>query len=92
MFNDKQIELSHMLFDKLKGAFPEIQLVDVTEAAYDPSHIWVNVVLPDDEEREIALREMAAEISADILLDYGYGITISSAWTAGHEAPTAKVA
>ncbi|MCP4549157.1 MAG: hypothetical protein GY835_22110 [bacterium] len=92
MFNDKQMELSYMLFDKLKGKFPDIQLADITEAAYDPSHIWVNVFMPDNEDREIALREMAAEISADILLDYGYGITISSAWIPDYKAQAQKIA
>ncbi len=79
MFNDKQIELSNMLFEKVKTRFPEIQLVDITEAAENPTSIWVNVVMPSDEDREIEAREMASEISADILLDYGYHITISSA-------------
>ncbi len=65
MFNDKQMELSHMLFDKLKSKFPEIQLADITEAAYDPGHIWINVFMPDNEDREIALREMAAEARRD---------------------------
>lgn len=92
MFNDKQMELSQMLFDKLKEHFPEIRWVDVTEAAYDPSHIWVNVVMPDDEDREITMCEMAAEISADILLDFGYGITISSACAPEHEVSAKKVA
>ncbi len=92
MFNDKQMELSHMLFGKLKSEFPEIRLIDVTEAAYDPSHVWVNLIMPDDEDREIALCEMAAEISADILLDYGYGITIGSASNPGEEAPAKKAA
>jgi len=76
MFNEKQIELSKTLFDRLKKRFQEIALVDVTESAENPYHIWVNIVMPDDEDREIELREMASEISTDILMDYGYHITI----------------
>ncbi|MCP4590564.1 MAG: hypothetical protein GY842_07460 [bacterium] len=79
MFNDKQIELSNMLFERLKHRFSEVNLVDITESAENPNHIWVNLVMPDDEDREIELREMAGEISTDILLDYGYHITIISA-------------
>jgi len=78
MMNEKQIELSRMLFDQLKQKFPEIELVSITESAENPNSIWVNIIMPDDEDREIELREMAAEISTDILLDYGYHIlTIS---------------
>lgn len=72
MINDKQIELSRMLFDKLKDKFSEIELIDVTESPENPNTLWVIIAMPDDDDREIALREMASEISADILLDYGY--------------------
>ncbi len=86
MFNEKQMDLSHMLFGKLKNKFPEIELVDITETAYNPNNIWVNIVMPSDEDREIELCEMAAEISTDILLDYGYKITVSSASIQAEEA------
>ncbi len=76
MFNDKQFELSTMLFEKLKSQFPEIELEGVTESAENPNHIWVNVVMPRDEDREFQLRDSASEISTDILVDYGYHITI----------------
>lgn len=79
MINTKQVELGRILFDKLKLKFPELELVNITESYEDPNHLWVNVLLPEDEEREIAIREMASEISMDILLEYGYLITISSA-------------
>ena len=36
-------------------------------------------MMPIDEDRKIALREMASEISTDILLDYGHHITVSTA-------------
>lgn len=81
MFNEKQIELSYMLFERLKSEFPEIELVSVTETAYNPNDIWVNIIMPSDEDREFEMREIAAEISADILSDYGYVILISSAST-----------
>ena len=76
MFNEKQIELSTMLFDRLKNRFKEIALVGVTESAENPYHVWVNIVMPADEDQEIELRELASEISTDILMDYGYHITI----------------
>ncbi|MCP4661273.1 MAG: hypothetical protein GY856_38200 [bacterium] len=79
MFNEKQVELSQMLFAKVKDRFPEVELVDITETAYNPSNIWVNITMPSDEDRLIELEDVSAEISTDILLDYGYHITISSA-------------
>jgi hypothetical protein len=83
MINIKQCELSQMLFDRLKQQFPEINLVDITESIENPNHMWVNIILPSDEDREIEIRELASEISTDLLLDYGYHITISSASTVG---------
>ncbi len=78
MFNFKQIELSNMLFDRLREKFPEIRLVGITEGCENPNDVWVNIICPEDEDREIELGEMASEISTDILLDYGYSILISS--------------
>jgi len=79
MMNFKQRELGQTLFDKLKQQFPELELVGFSEGPEDPSDILVNVIMPDDEDREIAVRELAAEISTDILMDHGYLIIISSA-------------
>lgn len=35
--------------------------------------------MPEDEDREITMGKLASDISTDILVDYGYHITISSA-------------
>lgn len=81
MFNLKQTELSHMLFERLKDRFSEIELDGIIESAENPQHVWVSIVMPGDEDREIELQEMAGEISTDILLDYGYHISIVAAET-----------
>ncbi len=78
MINFKQRELSQMLFDKLKKRFPELELVDIIESPENSNSIWVNVIMPDDEDREIEVREMASELSADIHMDYGYHILVLS--------------
>ncbi len=78
MFNFKQMELSNMLFGRLKKKFPEIKFVGLTEGCDNPNDIWVNIIYPENEDREIELGEMASEITTDILLDYGYNILISS--------------
>ena len=76
MINDKQIELSRMIFDKLKVKFPEIELVDIVESPENPNTIWVRISMPDDDDKEIELLEMGGEMSADILLDYGHHILV----------------
>jgi hypothetical protein len=78
MFNFKQKELSYLLFERLKEKFPETKLVSITPSWENPEDIWVNIIYPEDEDREMELRELAAEISTDILLDYGYSISITS--------------
>jgi len=72
MINFKQRELSHMLVDKVKARFPEVEMVDIMESPENPYSLWIKVIMPDDEDREIEARKMASEISADILMDYGY--------------------
>jgi hypothetical protein len=79
MTNFKQIELAEGLFNKLKVKFPEIELVNITEGPENPDSLRVRIIMPEDDDRRILLREMAAEISTDILLDYGYDILIRSA-------------
>ena len=76
MINDKQRELSRMVFDKLKDKFPEIEFVNIVESPENPNTIWVRVTMPDDDDQEIELLEMGGEMSADILLDYGYHILV----------------
>jgi len=78
MINFKQLELSHVIFDKLKQRFPELELVNIIESPESPFSVWVNVIMPDDEDRELEVRQMASELSADIHMDYGYHILVLS--------------
>jgi hypothetical protein len=76
MINFKQEELAQELFSVLKNRFPEIGLINVTESPANYSDVWVNITAPQDEDREIELIELAGEKTTDILLDYGYYISI----------------
>lgn len=76
MINFKQEELAREFFSSLKRHFPEVSLINVTESPADSRAVWVNVTAPDDEDREIDLIEFAGERTTDILLDYGYYISI----------------
>jgi hypothetical protein len=91
MMNLKERELSNQLFTTLKQQFPEIDLVEIVESPVQADSIRVRLIMPEDEEREIEMREKASEISTDILLDYGYHILISSASRAENVAVAGSV-
>ena len=46
------------------------------EGPEDPETLWIEVTAPDDEDREMELREFAAEKVTDIQLDYGYHMLV----------------
>jgi hypothetical protein len=77
MLNFKQLELGQQLFERLKQLFAEVELMAITESPLNPSNVWVNITVPADEDRWISLRETASDMSMDLLLDYGYHITIN---------------
>ncbi len=79
MISAEEMELSRMLFDKLRARFAELELVRIMESPVERDSIWVRMIMPEDEDREIAMRELAAELSTDILLEYDCDIHISSA-------------
>ena len=76
MINFKQQELAQDLFSALKNKFPEVSLLTIAESPADPEAVWVNITAPENEDREIDLIEFAGEKTTDILLDYGYYISI----------------
>ena len=69
MITQKRKRLAHELFQSLKAKFPEIELIGLTKSPEDPDSTWVNIIMPNDEDREIDLGEFAAEQTTDILLD-----------------------
>lgn len=60
----------------IRERYPEVELIKVVESAENPSTLWIRVTAPEDEEREIEMREFASEKVADILLDYGYHMLV----------------
>lgn len=83
--NHKQQELVHELFMSVQAQYPNIHIKGYELNPDDKEHIWVIVEAAMDEDDEIALRHFAASLSADILLDYGYSISIMT------ENPTVSV-
>jgi hypothetical protein len=76
--NHKQRDLIDQLFREVQQRFPEITLKSYAVNPDDKEHIWIIVDAPMTEEREIELGRYAAGISTDILMDYGYAISIMS--------------
>jgi hypothetical protein len=74
--NYKQEQLINELFEKVKQRFPEIELINLQVSPDDSEHIWINVLADMDEDREIELTDFASEFAVDILIDYGYAISI----------------
>ena len=76
MINFKQKELIKNLVKNVQKKFPEVKFLNVRPSPENPNDLWVKVTAPDDEDREIELLEYSADKSMDILLDYGYHISI----------------
>ncbi len=74
--NFKQEELIEDLLKVVRDKFPDVELIDVTESPEDSESLWINVTAPNDEDREIELREFAADKTTDILTDYGYHMLV----------------
>ncbi len=76
MINFKQKELIQNFFKEMQQKFPETEFVSVTESPENPSDLWINITALEDENREEELIAFASDKTSDILLDYGYYITI----------------
>jgi len=76
MMNFKQQELVGQYFQTVKTKFPEIEFLGVTESPEDPQDLWVNILSPLDEDRETELIELAGELTIEMLVQYGYHISI----------------
>ncbi|MBM2817279.1 MAG: hypothetical protein HW421_4041 [Ignavibacteria bacterium] len=76
--NLKQQQLMDELFNKVKERYPEIVIRNLQTDPDDPEHIWINVIADMDEDREIEMRHFSAALETDILIDYGYAMSIMS--------------
>lgn len=74
--NLKQQQLIDELFEKVHSQYPEISFKQLEVSPDDPDHIWIIVNADMDEDRELEMRELAADLQTNILLNYGYAISI----------------
>ena len=76
MMNFKQQELAERYFQTIRTQFSDVKFLGITESPEDPSDLWVNVLSSYDEDQEIALIEFAGNITIDLLVQYGYHISL----------------
>ncbi|MCP4112144.1 MAG: hypothetical protein GY749_42555 [Desulfobacteraceae bacterium] len=76
MINFKQEQLIEEVVNHVKGKFPEVRFVGVTESPEDPESLWIRVTAPEDDDRRSELMDYAGDKTMDILLDYGYHMLV----------------
>jgi len=76
--NNKKEQLISELFIKVKARFPEIVFKNLEVSPIDKDHIWIVVTANMDEDTEIKMTEYAAQLETEILMDFGYAISIMS--------------
>jgi hypothetical protein len=64
------------LFSKVKEKYPKIEIKDLSVNPGVPEHIFVNVLADYSDDELIELGHFSTEFEIDILLDYGYSISI----------------
>ncbi|MEI6262183.1 MAG: hypothetical protein WCR46_20045 [Deltaproteobacteria bacterium] len=74
--NFKQQELIDNLVHTVESKFPGVKFVDVTESPEDPDDLWVNVTKIKDSDKLMELFDYCSEMSADILMNYGYHMLV----------------
>jgi hypothetical protein len=74
--NIKQQQLIEELLAKVQERYPEIVFKNLEVSPDDSEHIWINVISNMDEDRTIEMHSYSAELATDILLDYGYSLSI----------------
>lgn len=72
----KQQECIKNLFEQVKTRFPEIEFLGLERNPEDKEHIWITVLAPMSEEREIQLSRYAAGLAADILVEFDIMLSV----------------
>jgi len=76
--NHVQERLIGELIDYAKNKYPEIELGEITDSPSSSNHIWVIVKGIDwnDDDKAMDFMEYIAEKQEDILVEYGYPISL----------------
>ncbi len=76
MINFMHLEFCKKIFNQLKERYPEIELIEIAESVEDSDTLWVEIAMPENEDREIEAQEMGAELATDVLLEHGHDISV----------------
>jgi len=76
--NHVQERLISELMDYAKIKYPQVELRTITESPDDPNRVWVVVkgIDWDDDDRVMDFTEYISDRETDILLEYGYSISL----------------
>ncbi len=72
-FNLKQQELLADFIARIQERFPAAEFQHITPSAEDSRDVWVHFLIHDNDE-SLMLRSFAAELSIDMLVQYGYSL------------------
>jgi hypothetical protein len=79
MINFKQEELIEYFMNRLREKFPEVELLQITEAFDDSETLWLWVPPPEGDEAFNEFIDFSADILTDIFMEYGYHILVMPA-------------
>ncbi len=75
--NHKQQELARRLFETVHTQFPEITTnYTIRFNPENNHHVWIDVRMPNDEEREADACDVMAQVSFQIWEETGYRISL----------------
>lgn len=82
--NHKQEELIQRLFEQVHERFPQITRKEIGVSPEDKEHLWVYIDAPLTEDESVELMNYAGTLTADILLDTGYWISLMPRFSMEH--------
>jgi len=76
--NHAQERLINELMDYARRKYPEIEMGGITESPSSSNHIWVIIkgIDRNDDDRVMDFTEYMSEKQEDILVEYGYPISL----------------
>jgi hypothetical protein len=86
--NPRQEELIHELVRAVQVKFPSMKYKGFHASPHGESQIWIEVDMPD-EETMLDMSEFAAVLETQILVDYGYNISLIPSYPAAQALETA---
>lgn len=72
----EQVEVLIRLLNRIQEKYPEAKFIRLRPHPEDAASVWLDIAAPEDEERDWALREYAAHLTTDILIEHDLMISV----------------